>query len=122
MRLLRLLKYAFLFLVALALVLMSTANWDTVTLELIPTELSEWIGVHYAIDLPLFLVILGSIVVGLLVGFVWEWLREHRHRAEAKTQKRAARQLETQVKALKGRENEGKDEILALIEDAGPAR
>jgi len=122
MKFLRLLKYAFLLLVALALVLMSTANWDAVTLELIPTELSQWLGVHYAVELPLFIVVLVSIAVGLMVGFVWEWLREHRHRAEAKTQKRAAKQLEREVQSLQSKENEGKDEILALVEGAGSAR
>ena len=32
------------------------------------------------LELPLFLVIFGGIVAGLLIGFVWEWFREHKHR------------------------------------------
>jgi len=122
MKALRLLKYAFLVAVALALVLVATANRDPVTLALIPGELSAWIGVRYAIDLPLFLVVLGGVVVGLLVGFVWEWLREHRHRAEARTQRRAVQRLEREVKSIKDRGNADEDDILALVEDAGAGR
>jgi uncharacterized integral membrane protein len=122
MKLIRLLKYTFLIVVAIALVLVAMANRDIVVLELIPIELSTWIGVHYAIELPLFLVVLGGVVIGLLVGFVWEWIRESRHRSEAKTHRRTARQLEREVQSLKGQQNEGKDEILALVDDAGTAR
>ena len=122
MKLFRILKYAFQVLVAVALVLIAMANRDAVVLELIPADLSAWVGVHYAIELPLFVVVLGSVAIGLLVGFVWEWLREHRHRSEAKTHKRSARKLEQEVQSLKGRQNEGKDEILALVEDAGTSR
>lgn len=122
MKLLRLIKYAFLIVVAIALVLVAMANRDVVTLELIPADLSAWIGVHYAIELPLFVVVLGGVALGLLIGFVWEWIRESRIRSEAKTQKRTAKKLEREVQSLKGRQNEGKDEILALVEDAGTAR
>ncbi len=122
MKLIRLLKYAFLIVVALGLVLVAMANRDPVVLELIPADLATWVGFNYAITLPLYLVVLGGVVIGLLVGFVWEWLREHRHRAEAKSQRRTAQKLEREVKTLKGRENQGKDEILALVDDASAAR
>ncbi|WP_025310808.1 LapA family protein [Roseicyclus elongatus] len=118
----RYIKYLFLVLVAIGLVVLAMANRDPVTLTILPAELALWTGVDYAIELPLFLVILGGVVTGVLLGFVWEWLREHRHRAEAATNKREARKLEREVKALKGRDNEGKDEVLALVEDAGTAR
>ncbi|AHM02905.1 Phosphate transport regulator (distant similar to PhoU) [Roseibacterium elongatum DSM 19469] len=122
MKLIRYIKYLFLVLVAIGLVVLAMANRDPVTLTILPAELALWTGVDYAIELPLFLVILGGVVTGVLLGFVWEWLREHRHRAEAATNKREARKLEREVKALKGRDNEGKDEVLALVEDAGTAR
>jgi uncharacterized integral membrane protein len=118
----RYLKYLFLFVVALLLVLMAMANREIVTLEVIPEDLAAWFGIQYAIDLPLFIVILGGVVVGLMVGVVWEWLREHRHRAEAKTQKRTAQALEREVTTLKGPERDSQDEILALVDGTGPAR
>lgn len=119
---LRYLKYLFLLVVAVALVLMAMANRETVVVEMIPEELATWLGLQYAIELPLFVVILGGVVVGLLVGFVWEWLREHRHRAEAKTQKRTARALEREVESLKGASRDNQDEILALVDGTGAAR
>jgi uncharacterized integral membrane protein len=123
MIILRYLKYLFLFTVALALILMAMANRETVTLEVIPPDLAAWFGIQYGIQLPLFIVILGAVVVGVLVGFVWEWLREHRYRAEAKTHKQAARALEREVTAIKGPARDSQDEILALVDGtSGSAR
>lgn len=123
MIILRYLKYLFLFTVALALVLMAMANRETVTLEVIPPDLAAWFGIQYAIQLPLFIVILGAVVLGVLVGFVWEWLREHRYRVEAKTQKQTARALEREVTAIRGPAQGSQDEILALVDGrSGPAR
>ena len=122
MVILRYLKYLFLIVVALVLVLMAFANREMVLLEVIPENLAPWIGVQYAIELPLFAVVLGSVMVGILVGFVWEWLREHRHRAEAKTQKRTAKALEREVQTLKGTARDGQDEILALVDGTASSR
>jgi uncharacterized integral membrane protein len=122
MAILRYLKYLFLIVVALALVLMAMANRETVTLELIPADLAAWFGIQYAIELPLFLIILGGVVVGLLIGFVWEWLREHRYRVEAKTHKQAAKSLEREVTTLKGPAKGTQDEILALVDGSSPSR
>jgi uncharacterized integral membrane protein len=122
MIILRYLKYTFLIVVGLALILMAMANREVVTLEVIPPDLAAWFGIQYGIDLPLFVVVLGGVVIGLLVGFVWEWLREHRHRVEAATQKRTARALEREVTTLKGPAQNSKDEILALVDGSGPAR
>ena len=58
-----------------------------------------------------------SVVVGLAVGYVLEWLREHRHRAEASRERRQRTKLEREVETLKGRANEGRDEVLALLDD-----
>jgi uncharacterized integral membrane protein len=67
---------------------------------------------------PLFIVILGSIVAGLLVGFVWEWIREYNQRAEAARQAREMRRLEREVARLKGEKYEGQDDVLALLDRA----
>ena len=122
MTILRYLKYLFLIVVALVLVLMAFANREVVLLEVIPENLAPWLGVQYALELPLFAVVLGSVMVGILVGFVWEWLREHRHRAEAKTQKRTAKALEREVQSLKGPARDGQDEILALVDGTASSR
>ena len=123
MSILRIAKYLFLFIVAVALVLMALANRETVVVEMVPEALVGWFGIQYAIALPLFLVILGAVMVGILVGFVWEWLREYRYRADAKIHKRAAQSLEREVKTLKGGTGrDAQDEILALVDGPGPTR
>lgn len=118
----RYLKYLFLAAIAVVLVVLFLANRGTVALQLLPDNLAAWVGWNWRAELPLFLVILGGIVAGLLIGFVWEWFREHRHRAEASRQRREAQKLQQEVKALKGRASEGQDEVLALLEETGAAR
>lgn len=118
----RYIKYFILAVIAIGLVVLALANRDPVTLRVLPENLALWLGWSFAIQLPLFLVILGGVVIGLLVGFIWEWLREHRHRAEAKTHRREKQKLEREVQTLKGKQNEGRDEVLALLEDGGAAR
>ena len=42
-------------------------------------------------------VLFGGIVVGLLIGFLWEWMREHKHRAAAAERKAELRRLEREL-------------------------
>jgi len=112
----RLLRLLFLLVLAVALISVALANRDMVTLTLLPPALAELAGTNPAIDLPLFIVILMGIVAGLLIGFVWEWFREHKHRAEARRKAKEATKLEREVRKLKGEKHQGKDEVLALIE------
>ncbi|WP_071672471.1 lipopolysaccharide assembly protein LapA domain-containing protein [Nioella nitratireducens] len=109
-------KFVFLAVVALALVLLALANREPVTLTVLPGGLAEWVNWNLVVQLPLFLVILGGIVGGLLIGFVWEWFREYRQRAEAKAQRKERDRLAREVESLRGKANEGKDDVLALIE------
>ncbi len=114
----RYLRYAFLAVLAVVLVSIAMANRGVVTLRLLPGALEEFAGVNWQVDLPLFVVVFGGIVAGLIIGFVWEWLREYKHRREATLKTKEARRLEREVTRLKGEKAEGKDEVLALLEEA----
>lgn len=115
----RYVRYLCIAVFAIALISVALANRSIVSLKVLPTEVAHWFAVNPQIELPLFLVILGSIVAGLLVGFVWEWIREYGQRAEAARQAREMRRLEREVARLKGEKHEGKDEVLALLDEAG---
>lgn len=113
----RTIKYLFLALVALALITIGFANREFVTLTLLPEDLVPFMKFNYAISLPLYAVVLGSIGVGLFLGFIWEWIRESKHRSEAVSHRREKAVLAKEVQKLKADRNEGKDEILALLDD-----
>ena len=112
-------RYAFLGVLGIVLVSVSLANRGMVTLRLMPDELATFLGVEFAITLPLFVVVLAGIAAGLIIGFVWEWMREYRHRRDVGRKTREVQQLERELSQLKAQKNKGKDDVLALLEDAG---
>ena len=114
----RYIRYAFLGILGIILISVSLANRGTVPLKLMPDAVAELVGFNFGTSLPLFVVILGSIAVGLIVGFFWEWLREYKHRREASERAREARKLSREVTRLKDEKNEGKDEVLAILDEA----
>lgn len=113
----RYLKYAFLAILALVLTTLALANRAPVEIRLLPDELAGLFGFNLQASLPLFLIILGGLVAGILVGFVWEWFREHKHRTEASAQRREREKLEREVRRMKEKEPKSEtDEVLALLE------
>ncbi len=113
----RYIRYAFLAALITVLVSVSLANLQMVTLKLMPDALAELVGFNFSLPLPVFIVVLGGIATGLIIGYVLEWLREHKHRREAGEKYREVRKLEREVNKLKKQKNEGKDEVLALLEE-----
>lgn len=116
MKLLRYFKYLVLLVLALGIVTLSLANRGPMTLQLLPEDLAAFVGYNQSVELPVFLVILIGVATGLLIGFIWEWLREYRHRAEAARARAEAKRLESQL-AREARPNkrEGED-VLALLD------
>ncbi len=114
----RYIRYAFLGAIGIILISVAIANLAAVQLVLLPDALADLFGFNFTITLPLFVVILGSIAVGLLIGFIWEWLREHKHRSEKSKTQKELKQTQREVRRLKGKQNEKKDEVLVLLEEA----
>ncbi|MGO4851362.1 lipopolysaccharide assembly protein LapA domain-containing protein [Phaeovulum sp. W22_SRMD_FR3] len=119
---LRLLRFGFLALFAVLLITLAMANRDPVTLSLLPVEAGSFLGWDWVVQLPLFLVIFAALLLGLMIGFFWEWLRESQIRASAGENARRAARLEREVKRLGGGKPKAQDEVLALLEDGGRAR
>lgn len=112
----RSLRYLFLAALGLALLTVALANRAPVTLQALPDDLAAFSGLHWQIEVPLFVVIFGGIVAGLLIGFVWEWLREHKHRSTASTKSREVERLERELAVMRDTKPEHKDDVLALLD------
>lgn len=112
----RYIRYLLLALLAIVLLTVAMANRAPVTLNALPADISAFSGYSYAVTLPLYLVIFGSIVAGLLIGFVWEWFREHKHRASASDRAREISRLEGELTELRRSQPNPKDDVLALLD------
>lgn len=114
----RYIRYAFLGALGLVLISVALANRGPVSLTLLPDAFADLSGLQYSVSLPLFVVIFASIIAGLLIGFFWEWLREYKHRSGKSRAERDLVQSQREVRRLKGKQSEGKDEVLALLDEA----
>jgi uncharacterized integral membrane protein len=111
----RYLRYAILATLAVVMVTVAIANRGPITLRLLPSELTGLFGFSWQITLPVFVVLLIAVLFGVVLGFVWEWIREHRFRAEAVTQRRAREKLEKEIGPARSKSTGG-DDVLALLE------
>ncbi|MFQ6550019.1 lipopolysaccharide assembly protein LapA domain-containing protein [Aestuariibius sp. 2305UL40-4] len=118
----RTLKYAILGLLAICLAAVALANRDLVEVQAMPDVVAGILGISASITLPLFVVILAGVAVGVLIGFLWEWLREHKHRVEMRQRKKEVNRLEAEMSRMREEKHEGQDEVLALLEERQAGR
>ena len=111
----RLIRTLFLFCLATLLFLLSLANSEKVTLYFLPGNVTAFFEKEIAINIPLFLVFFSGIFIGLVIGFVWEWLREYKFRAEANNYQKRLFKAENELSELYAKENK-KDDVLTLLE------
>ena len=111
----RYIRWVILAALAIVLVTIALANRGPMTVRLLPEPLEGLFGLSWQITLPVFLILAIAMAVGVLLGFVWEWVREHKHRSEAVTERRKRQELEQQVKVVARPKGEA-DDILALVE------
>jgi lipopolysaccharide assembly protein A len=98
---LKTLKMVVLALLALVLVVIGVANMTPVDLHLLPGEIG---GYDYTLhQVPLVGVILVSVLLGILIGELIEWVREHKHRRTARQKRREAEQLQRENEQLRRR-------------------
>ena len=114
-------RYAFWAVIGLCLILVGLANRDVVTVRAMPEALGNLFGISPDTSLPLFVVIFIGVGAGLMIGFLWEWVREHRIRADARVKAREVDTLKRENEALRGAAAtaKGEDDVLALLEKTG---
>ena len=113
----RTLRYVFLGLLAVLLLTVALANRAPVALRLMPDGVGEFLGLGGSVDLPLFLIIFGGIIAGLLIGFVWEWFREAKYRSASSSKTREVTRLERELAGLRDASTEPQDDVLALLDN-----
>ncbi len=114
----RYIRYLFVGLIVAGLVVVSMANRGPVTLTVLPAPLADLANWNFTIELPLFIVALGFVAVGVLLGYLLEWIRESKHRSEVSKRQRQVKKLHREVTELKAEKNKGKDDVLAILEEA----
>lgn len=112
----RFLRYVFLAALALGLLTVALANRAPVLVKALPDDIAAFTGFAWQMELPLFVVIFGGIIAGLLIGFVWEWFRERKHRSTASQKTREVSRLERELAVMKDSASVPKDDILALLD------
>lgn len=110
----RVISGLFWLLVAVVLVVLGLANRGMVELKLLPDALEARVGALPDLDLPLFLVILGSVGLGLVLGLIWEWIREIPERAEGRRTARELERLRAEVAREKG--TQARSDVLAGLD------
>ena len=114
----RYIRYAILASIALVLIIVAMANRGAVTVQTLPLELAQIAGMNFSYEVPLFVVIFAGSLGGRVRGSVWEWIREAKERAAATRQRREMALLKAEIQRLNDKNDEGKDEVLALLEKA----
>jgi hypothetical protein len=110
------LKALILFPVAILVVLLAVANRGPVTVSLDPFSRE---APEIAFTIPLFALIFGAVMLGVIVGGVAAWLAQGKHRRAERLYRREARRLRADT--VRTRPGSGSTE-LATVPGAGSSR
>ena len=108
-------------LLAVVLVGVALANGQLVTVSLFPGRLDRYMGGNWQAEMPLFLVILLSVLVGMVLGLIWEWMRESALRQQSARRAHELQLLEREVGGLRATHHAPRDEVLAILDAPKPA-
>lgn len=117
----RYIRYAILVPLAVFTIVVALANRQLVELNTLPEGLQTWPFAElltYSITMPLFFVFFGGIALGLILGQVFEYLREHKIRRESREKTKKMRRLERDLKKTQSERDKDKDEVLAILDQA----
>jgi uncharacterized integral membrane protein len=84
--------------VALVIVLFCIANRQVVRVSLDPLSRDAPL---LSYDLPVFVIVLGALAAGILIGGTASWLAQGKHRKAARTNRREAERLRGETETLR---------------------
>lgn len=87
---------------AIVIVMFAVANRDTITVSFDPFDAAH---PAYALKLPLFILIFVLVGLGVVVGGIASWLRQHKWRIRARRAEAEARELRARLDAEAPRRN-----------------
>ena len=108
----RTIKLVILVVIALALMLVLSANMAPVNLHLLPAAMG--INLFSVNDVPLSFVIVIAVLTGFLIGLLMEYLREGKHRANLARKRRELSNLREENAKLAARIEEKGDDLAML--------
>lgn len=107
-------------LLAIILVGVALANRQLVTVSLFPGRLDRYMGGEWQVQMPLFLVIILALLAGMILGLIWEWMRETAVRQESARRAHDLQVLEREVRGLRVTHHAPRDEVLAILDAPKP--
>ncbi|QRZ15024.1 LapA family protein [Paracoccus methylovorus] len=114
----RAIRIFFIVILALVLMLLAAANRDFVTISLVPEALAQFTGGQWSLTMPAFVALFLAMVFGVLVGLVWEWLRESHLRSESSRRAHDLAQLQREVGDLRRVHTAPRDDVLAILDES----
>lgn len=112
----RYLRMLFVVLLAVILIGVALANRQLVTVSLFPDRVDGFIAGEWSAQMPLFLVIIMSLLVGMILGLIWEWMRESVLRRESAQRAHELQVLEREVGQVRKAHHAPRDEVLAILD------
>ncbi|MEM6676904.1 MAG: LapA family protein [Pseudomonadota bacterium] len=110
MLIVRIVKFTILFLICIALVVLGVANMEYVSLSLLPEGLRVP-GVPPLPDMPLTIIILAAMLLGFVIGEIFEWIRESKHRREVSDRGREIQALKAENARLRAKLADPKEDL-----------
>ena len=84
-------------------------------IRILPSELEGFFGDGMIFSIPIFVLFLCGVTFGLFEGFVWEWIREMKHRSVSSRKSKELAKVENELNQLKRDSGQNDDEVLLLL-------
>ena len=110
------LKFLIWTLVGLILILFALSNNQTVEIHVLPDSFGGSSGLEANYSLPLFVILYAILTLGLILGILFEFLRERKHRVNLKQAHKDIKLLQSEMEKLKSSNLGSDSEILNLID------